>query len=149
MSFLATANTTWVLGYVHTAPNELSTCWKLDSNVAKWNTFGHQFQMKKAKIFDREKEWFKTGMKEAIHIWRLQPSPSGDGERYHIRNMDTIFDCQWPDTLRKFGGAERKLFLIFRFMDVSDLWTSLKLVLDVAWNLWARFGLEFKCDAVN
>ena len=45
---------------------------------------GHQFIKEDTRVLDRESNWFKRGVKEAIHIRRRKPDLNLDKGRHHL-----------------------------------------------------------------
>ena len=63
---------------------------------------GHSIDVANAQILEVEPRWFERGVKEAIHIRTLCPSPNKDRGRYNLSPI-------WTNLLRNRGrGAARK-----------------------------------------
>ena len=54
-------------------------------------------KISKPKIIDREPQWFKRGVREAIHIRANKPDLNRDGGRFQLSHVwDTLIDNQVP-----------------------------------------------------
>ena len=78
----------------------------------------HNFTVDNVKILDRESDWFKRGVKEAIYIRIMEPTLNRDGGRYQLPSI-------WNNTLRSRMRSDLLSFHWKRLLDSSrKLWTE-------------------------